>query len=70
MYLIQLQDAIESLWFRFYNIKDRGGRLVMSDKYYEHSTLYALASGLAYNRIMLLDGIYSQLRSLFQTSIF
>ena len=63
-YLIQLQDAIESLWFRFYNIKDRGGRLVMSDKYYEHSTLYALASVLAYNRIMLLDGIYSQLRQL------
>ncbi len=60
-YLLQLQDAIESLWFRLANVKYMGGRKVMESNYYEVSTLYAMGSVLAYKRIFLLDGVYHQL---------
>jgi hypothetical protein len=63
-YLLQLQDAIESLWYRLDNIKNKGGRQIMQDSYYEESTLYALASVLAYSRIYLFDGVYSQIERL------
>lgn len=62
-YLFQLQDATESLWFRFQNIQLRGGRAVMDDRYFEISTLYALGRVLAYSRILVLDGIYPQLNA-------
>jgi hypothetical protein len=61
-YLLQLQDVIESLWHRLANVKEGGGgEKHMEDEYYEVSTLYALACVLAYNRILLLEGVYSQL---------
>lgn len=60
-YLLQLQDSVESLWYRCHNLKNRGGRFVMSDTYFEMTMLYALGRVLAYNRIMLLDGIYSEI---------
>ncbi len=63
-YLLQLQDAAESLWHRLKNVRERGGRTLMSDSYYEVSTLYALGRVLAYERILLLDGVYLQLKGL------
>jgi len=60
-YLLQLQDAVESLWGRLIN---KGALLALketTDPYFERSTLYALACLLAYNRILLLDGVYSQI---------
>jgi len=42
-YLLQLQNALESLYYRFVNISKLGGRTLMSDQYYNISTLYALA---------------------------
>jgi hypothetical protein len=63
-YLLQLQDSIESLWFRLDSIKGRGGGLIMDNLYYEESTLYALGIVFAYNRILLLEGIYSQVELL------
>ena len=65
-YLLQLQDAIESLWYRLDNVKNRGGRAVMKDRYFEVSTLYALGRVLAYERILILDGIYPQLEDVNQ----
>ena len=51
-YLLQLQDAIESLWRRLANVKEGGGgEKRMEDEYYEVSSLYALACVLAYNLI-------------------
>lgn len=60
-YLIQLQDFTEALWHRFNNIKNKGGRMVMDSNYFEESTLYSLGCILAYRRILLFDGIYSQI---------
>lgn len=63
-YLIQLQDFTEALWHRFNNIKNKGGRMVMDNSYFEESTLYSLGCILAYRRILLFAGIYSQIDTL------
>ena len=68
-YLIQLQYAVESLWFRFYNMRSRGGPSYMShikgsNEYYVVSTLYALG-GASCQRILLFEGIYSQIESIY-----
>ena len=60
-YLLQLQGAIESLWYRLDTLKKRGARMVTQDKYFEVSTLYSLACVLAYRRILLLEGVYSKI---------
>lgn len=60
-YLFQLQDAVEALWHRLNNVTSRGGRDVMSDDYFELTTLYALGRLLAVERILALEGVYSQL---------
>jgi hypothetical protein len=67
-YLIQLQYLLESLYFRFYNMKERGGskymkRIKGDEEYYILSSLYALGSVLAYHRLLLFEGIYSQIES-------
>jgi hypothetical protein len=61
-YLLQLQDSVESIWFRFVNIKQRGGRKVMKDTYYETTTLYALAKVLAVKHIIIVEGVYSKIQ--------
>jgi hypothetical protein len=64
-YLLQLQDGVDDLWYRLDNLKNRGGQVVMTNEYFEISTLYALGRVLAYERIFLLDGIYPQLERLY-----
>ena len=69
-YLIQLQYSLESLYFRLYNMKEAGGSHYMkhikgNDEYYITSSLYALGSVLAYHRLLLFEGIYSQIESLY-----
>jgi hypothetical protein len=61
LYLLQLQDAVECLWYRLFNIYRKGGKSAMDEGYYETSTLYALGRVLAYERILLLDGVYALL---------
>ncbi len=60
-YLIQLQDSLESLWFRIDNIKNRDGLQKMTDVYYEESTLYILGSVLAHSRILANEGVYTKI---------
>lgn len=60
-YLIQHQDAVEALWFRLHNLANQGGRAVMTDRYFEVTTMYALVRVLAIERIMALDGVHPQL---------
>jgi len=60
-YLIQLQDSLESLWFRLDNIKYRDGLQKMTEYYYEVSTLYILGSVLAHNRILSHEGVYTKI---------
>jgi hypothetical protein len=60
-YLIQLQDSLESLWFRLDNMTNRDGLQKMGDRYYEVSTLYILGSVLAHNRILSNEGAYTKI---------
>jgi hypothetical protein len=71
-FLTQLQYLLESLYFRFQNMKDRGGSRYMklikgNEDYYITSSLYALGSVLAYHRLLLFEGIYPQIESLAPT---
>jgi hypothetical protein len=61
-HLFQLQDATESLWYRLHNLAFQGGRVAMRDpEYFKFTTLYSLGKLLAVERILALEGIYSQL---------
>ena len=69
-YLIQLQYSIQDLLYRLHNIKDEGGPYYMmlltgDEEYYNISTLYVLGAVLAYHRILLFGGIYSQIELVF-----
>ena len=65
-YLIQFQYSIQSFVNRLYNIQERAGaqymmRIKGNADYYVLTTLYSLGSILAYHRILLFEGIYSQI---------
>ncbi len=64
-YLFQLQDALERLWYRLHNLTVEGGRSVMSDDYFETTTLYAFGRVLAIERIFALDAVYPQLDAIY-----
>ena len=65
-----MQYLLGSLYFRLYNMNQQGGaefmRLVKgNDEYYVSSSLYALGAVLAYHQLLLFEGIYSQIESLY-----
>ncbi len=64
-YLFQLQDALEMLYYRFRNLAFQGGQYVMTDDYFEETTLYALGRVLALERIFALEAVYPQLDSIY-----
>ncbi len=64
-YLFQLQDALERLHNRLDNLANRGGKYVMSDEYFEESTLYAVGRVLAIERIFALEAVYPQLDTIY-----
>lgn len=64
-YLFQLQDALDMLGHRLKNLAERGGKSVMSDEYFEVTTLYAFGRVLAIERILALDAVYPQLDSIY-----
>ena len=67
-HLMQLQDALESLWFRFVNpevdkaqrqAEDQAGDQKVdeaADEYYEQSSLFVLANALAQIRLLVVEG--------------
>lgn len=57
-YLLQMQDSVDSLWWRLYNLRDLGGRKNMDEKYYEITTLYAFGKVLAFKYIIVVEGVY------------
>ncbi len=65
-YLFQLQDALEMLWYRLDNLANRGARSVMSDEYFEKTTLYVLGRVLAIERIFMLEAVYPQLEAIYR----
>ena len=60
-HLIQLQDTMESLYFRLRNLSTRPDRNLWQYPYYTVSSLYALANFLAHKRRLMLDGAYALL---------
>jgi hypothetical protein len=69
-YLIQFQYCIQSFGDRLYNIRERSGaqymmRIKGSKDYYTITTMYSLGSILAYHRILLFEGIYSQINFIY-----
>lgn len=60
-YLFGLQDATETLWHRLDNVAHEGGRLVTGDRYFEVTTLFALARALAAERVVALEGAYPKI---------
>jgi hypothetical protein len=71
-YLIQFQYCIQSFVNRLYNIKERSGaqymmRIKGNQDYYVLTTLYSLGSILSYHRILLFEGIYSQIDYMYPT---
>jgi len=60
-HLVQLQDGLESLWFRVDNLAFRGGEQVMRSDYYELSTIYVIGYALAQKRLLTVEGAYAKL---------
>jgi hypothetical protein len=67
-YLFQLQDAVEALWHRVYNVRHEGGKGAMTPAYQASTTVYALGRVLAAERVLTLEGVYPQ-RSWSRTSM-
>ena len=61
--LLQLQNAVESLYYRSNNLLDWGGRGTMSDDYYVQTSAYAFASVLAHEALLVSTGTYAKIRS-------
>jgi hypothetical protein len=64
-FLFPLQDAVESLWHRLYNIGYEEGRSVMPDEYFRTTTVYAFGRVLAAERTLGEEGVYPILREFF-----
>jgi hypothetical protein len=64
-YVFQLQDAVEALWHRVYNVRHEGGEGAMSPEYRETTTVFAVGRVLAAERVLALEGVYPQLEQLF-----
>lgn len=61
-YLVQLQDAIESLAHRIVNVQSHGGIASMASReYFVESSRYAVACVLAQHRRLTIDGIFGHL---------
>ena len=52
-YFLQLQDAVESLYYRINNLRDWGGKRVMSDDYFRLTSVYAIGRVLAYESLLV-----------------
>ena len=63
-YLFQLQDAVESLWYRLDNAAHHAAAEVTTDAYLRTSSLYALGRVLCLERVLVLEGVYAELASL------
>jgi hypothetical protein len=60
-HLLQLQNSVESLYYRANNLQDWAGKSVMPDQYYEQSTAYIIARVLAHESLLLSEGVYAKL---------
>ena len=61
VHLLQLQNAVESLYYRLNNLLDWGGQTVMDDVYFRQTTIHVLARILAQETLLTTRGIYAKL---------
>jgi hypothetical protein len=59
--LLQLQNSLESLYYRINNLRDWGGQSLMSDGYYRMTSLFILGRVLAQESLLVSQGIYAKL---------
>ena len=60
-HFLQLQNALESLYYRINNLRDWGGKRVMTDDYFRLTSVYAIGRVLAYESLSVSRGIYAKL---------
>lgn len=61
VHLLQLQNSLESLYYRMINLMERGGGSVMSNDYFRTTMLYILGRVLAHESLLISQGIYAKL---------
>ena len=61
--LLQLQNSVESLYYRANNLLDWGGQATMSQDYYEKTSVFVLARVLGHELLFASSGIYAKLQS-------
>jgi hypothetical protein len=66
-YLAQLQDASESLWYRLRNLAYERASLVSEPDYLVVTTMYTLGRALGIERMLALEGLYSEIWRRFPT---
>jgi hypothetical protein len=59
--LLQLQNSVESLYYRLNNLQFWSGKAVMSDDYYTNTWLYIVGRVLAHENQLVVKGIYAKL---------
>ena len=60
-YLAQLQDACESLWYRLRNLGYEGASVASERTYLVTTSMYTLARVLGIERMLSLEGLYSEI---------
>lgn len=60
-HLLQLQDAVESLYYRANNLLDLTGREAMTDEYHERTSVFILGRVLAHAGLLVARGVYARL---------
>jgi len=60
-HFLQLQDSLESLYYRINNLRDWGGKQVMTDEYFRLTSIYAIGRVLAHETLLVSKGIYAKL---------
>ncbi len=58
---LQLQDAVESLYYRLNNLRDWDGKHVMSEEYFRFTSVYVIGRVIAYENLLVSKGIYAKL---------
>lgn len=59
--LLQLQNSVESLYYRANNLLDWSGKSVMSDEYFTQTTVFVLGKVLGYEDLLVDQGVYAKL---------
>ena len=60
-HLLQLQNSVESLYYRANNLRDWAGKAVMSERYYQQTSAYVLGRVLAHESMLVSKGVYAKL---------